>query len=155
VTLFTTTVTTAEAMHEFGKHIAEQCKAGDLLILDGPLGAGKTTLVQGIGAGLNVRGPITSPTFVVSRIHPSLNNGPNLIHVDAYRLGSLAEIDDLDLDSAIPDAVTVVEWGRERVEGLAQEPLIIRITRDDDTDVRTLNIEGGPRWAGITWPQVK
>jgi tRNA threonylcarbamoyladenosine biosynthesis protein TsaE len=155
VILFTTTITNPEAMHEFGRHIAGQCRAGDMLILDGPLGAGKTTLVQGIGEGLNVRGPITSPTFVVSRIHPSLAQGPNLIHVDAYRLASFAEIDDLDLDSAIPDAVTVVEWGRNRVEGLAQDPLIIRITRDDNSDVRILSIEGGPRWEGITWPQVK
>jgi tRNA threonylcarbamoyladenosine biosynthesis protein TsaE len=155
VSLFTTTITTPEAMHEFGRHLAEQCAAGDLLILDGPLGAGKTTLVRGIGHGLNVRGPITSPTFVISRIHPSLIDGPNLIHVDAYRLGSFTEIDDLDLDSAIPDAVTVVEWGRDRVEGLTQDPLIIRISRDDDTEARTLSIEGGSRWAGILWPQVK
>ena len=87
------------------------CGAGDLVILSGDLGAGKTTLTQGIGAGLGVRGEITSPTFVIARVHPSLVGGPPLVHVDAYRLGGIDELDDLDLDTSLDDAVTVVEWG--------------------------------------------
>ena len=96
-------------------------------MLTGPLGAGKTTLVQGIGQGLDVRGPVTSPTFVIARVHPPLGGGPGLVHVDAYRLGSVAEVDDLDLDASLEDCVTVVEWGEGLVEELAADRLEITI----------------------------
>ena len=86
-------------------------RRGDLVLLTGGLGAGKTTLAQGIGAGLRVRGPVTSPTFVIARVHPSLGDGPDLVHVDAYRLGTALELDDLDLDADLDHSVVVVEWG--------------------------------------------
>lgn len=142
-------INTAEEMLELGRALANELKAGDLVILDGPLGAGKTTLTRGIGEGLHVRGPVTSPTFVVSRIHPSLVGGPSLVHVDAYRLNSSAEIEDLDLDSEISRAVTIVEWGAGRVEGLSVDPLIVSITRDDVSDIREVNFSGGPRWSRL------
>ena len=107
----TVTVPTAAAMRVLGTRLAGLLRAGDLVILIGDLGAGKTTLVQGIGAGLEVRGPITSPTFVIARVHPSLSGGPALVHADAYRLTSPAEVDDLDLDDTMDSSVTVVEWG--------------------------------------------
>ena len=100
---------------------------GDLVVLSGDLGAGKTTLVQGIGAGLGVRGPVTSPTFVIARVHPSLTGGPALVHADAYRLNSPAEVDDLDLDASLETSVTVVEWGGGLVEGLAPDRLDVSI----------------------------
>lgn len=134
-----------------GRALAAHLRAGDMVILDGPLGAGKTTLTRGIGQGLHVRGPVTSPTFVVARVHPSLAQGPALVHVDAYRLNSLAEVDDLDLDSQMASAVTVVEWGAGRVDALAVDPLIVQISRDDDGDSREVIFSGGPRWADIDW----
>jgi tRNA threonylcarbamoyladenosine biosynthesis protein TsaE len=137
-------VPTDTAMRELGRELAGRLRAGDLVILSGPLGAGKTTLVQGIGAGLRVRGPVTSPTFVIARVHPG--PGPSLVHADAYRLGSVDEVDDLDLDTA--DAVTVVEWGRGLVEGLAEDRLEISIEPDADGDARTVRITGhGDRWS--------
>lgn len=144
-------ISSAEQMLLLGRALAAHLRAGDLVILDGPLGAGKTTLTQGIGEGLHVRGPVTSPTFVVSRVHPSLKQGPALVHVDAYRLNSLAEVDDLDLDSDMATSVTVVEWGTGRVDALAVDPLIVRITRDDDSDTRDVSFSGGPRWSDIDW----
>lgn len=144
-------VSNAEEMHALGRALARHLRAGDMIILDGPLGAGKTTLTRGIGEGLQVRGPVTSPTFVVSRVHPSLIQGPALVHVDAYRLNSLAEVDDLDLDSELATSVTVVEWGAGRVDALAVDPLIVRISRDDDSDVRDVSFEGGPRWSEVDW----
>ena len=118
----------------------------DLVILTGDLGAGKTTMTQGIGEGLNVRGPITSPTFVISRVHPSLDEGPPLIHVDAYRLGDTAELDDLDLDTDTIDAVTVVEWGEGIAEALSGSRLELDLHRGDD-DVRRLTLTPvGARW---------
>ena len=140
-------VADAEAMRELGSSLARRLRAGDLLVLSGPLGAGKTTLVQGIGAGLGVRGPITSPTFVIARVHPSLTGGPELVHADAYRLGSVAEIDDLDLDAELTEAVTVVEWGEGLVEGLTEDRLEIEIDRAAD-DRRTVRVRPvGARWA--------
>src|SRR6202020_2826146 len=122
-------VATAESMRDLGRELATRLRAGDLVILTGPLGAGKTTLVQGIGAGLKVRGPVTSPTFVIARVHPALAgsgpSGPALVHADAYRLGSVAELDDLDLDLDVDSAVTVVEWGEGLAEGLAEDRLEI------------------------------
>src|SRR5215472_6752501 len=117
----------AARMHELGTALAAQLRPSDLLVLTGPLGAGKTTLVQGIGAGLAVRGPITSPTFVIARFHPSLRGGPDLVHADAYRLGSRLEVDDLDLDQDLDRCVTVVEWVEGLVESLAPDRLKITV----------------------------
>jgi tRNA threonylcarbamoyladenosine biosynthesis protein TsaE len=117
----------AAEMRALGLRLADLLQPGDLVVLAGPLGAGKTTLVQGIGAGLQVRGPITSPTFVIARVHPSLRGGPDLVHADAYRLGSQLEVDDLDLDADVEHAVTVVEWGEGLVEYLAAGHLRITI----------------------------
>ncbi|MEU8227185.1 tRNA (adenosine(37)-N6)-threonylcarbamoyltransferase complex ATPase subunit type 1 TsaE [Kribbella sp. NPDC048915] len=144
------TVPTAEDMQAIGEELAGQLRAGDVLVLSGDLGAGKTTFTQGLGVGLKVRGAITSPTFVISRVHPSLVDGPALVHVDAYRLGGFAELDDLDLDASLDEAVTVVEWGHGLAEGLAPDRLDVVVTRgDDDTDeTRALRITPvGPRWA--------
>ena len=128
-------------MRDLGRRLAALLRAGDLVILSGPLGAGKTTLVQGIGAGLGVRGPVTSPTFVIARVHPPLvaaagaseptdpgPGRPTLVHADAYRLGSSLELDDLDLDADAATSVTVVEWGEGLAEGLAADRLEITIT---------------------------
>ncbi|WP_410785698.1 tRNA (adenosine(37)-N6)-threonylcarbamoyltransferase complex ATPase subunit type 1 TsaE [Kribbella sp. C-35] len=144
------TVPTADEMQAIGEELAGQLRAGDVLVLSGDLGAGKTTFTQGLGVGLKVRGAITSPTFVISRVHPSLAGGPALVHVDAYRIGGFAELDDLDLDASLEDAVTVVEWGHGLAEALAPDRLDIVVTRgDDDTDeTRALRITPvGPRWA--------
>jgi tRNA threonylcarbamoyladenosine biosynthesis protein TsaE len=142
-------VSTSARMHELGRSLATVLRAGDLVILSGGLGAGKTTLTQGIGAGLGVRGPVTSPTFVIARVHPpavpAAENGPGdvrpddtgtgltrrrpaLVHADAYRLGSSLELDDLDLDTDTSASVTVVEWGEGLAEGLAADRLEITIT---------------------------
>ncbi len=135
-----------EDTRAFGEHLAERLGPGDLVILTGDLGAGKTTLTQGIGAGLGVRGVITSPTFVIARVHPSLGDGPDLVHVDAYRLGGTAELDDLDLDTDIDEAVTVVEWGEGLAESLSNDRLELRLKRTDD-DERTVTLTPvGPRW---------
>jgi len=121
-------VPTAAGMRALGERLAGLLRAGDLVVLSGSLGSGKTTLTQGIGAGLGVRGPVTSPTFVIARQHPSLRGGPGLVHADAYRLGSRAEVDDLDLDTDVGTSVTVVEWGEGLVEDLAPGFLQIAIT---------------------------
>ena len=141
-------VATDVAMRDLGRELAGRLRAGDLVILTGPLGAGKTTLVQGIGAGLGVRGPVTSPTFVIARVHPVLAGpGPSLVHADAYRLGSIGEVDDLDLDADVARAVTVVEWGHGLAEGLAEDRLEISIQPDPDSDARTVQLIGyGARW---------
>jgi tRNA threonylcarbamoyl adenosine modification protein YjeE len=135
-----------EAMHELGIRLGRSFRAGDLVVLTGPLGAGKTTLTRGIGEGLGVRGPVSSPTFVLARTHPSLVGGPPLVHVDAYRLGSAAELDDLDLDYEA--SVVIVEWGAGMVDGIADSVLEVRLARAPD-DTRTVDLDGtGPRWAG-------
>src|SRR5258707_5254019 len=120
-------VPTAARMRELGRRLAGLLRAGDLVVVRGPFGAGKTTLVQGIGQGLDVRGPVTSPTFVIARVHPAMGAGPALVHADAYRLGSRAEVDDLDLDADLDSSVTVVEWGEGLVEDLAPSCLEIEI----------------------------
>jgi tRNA threonylcarbamoyladenosine biosynthesis protein TsaE len=122
-------VATAEQMQGLGQRLATLCRAGDVLVLTGQLGAGKTTLVQGLGRGLGVRGPVTSPTFVIARVHPSLGDGPSLVHADAYRLGGAAELDDLDLDASLEESVTVVEWGSGLAEHLSPSWLDVRIDR--------------------------
>jgi tRNA threonylcarbamoyladenosine biosynthesis protein TsaE len=146
-------VPTAADMHELGRRLATVLRAGDLVVLSGPLGAGKTTLVQGIGDGLDVRGPITSPTFVIARVHPALRSGPGLVHVDAYRLASVAEVDDLDLDASMEESVTVVEWGEGLVEGLAADRLEVSIELSPagaDRDSRTVGMTGiGQRWESV------
>ncbi|GAA3444060.1 tRNA threonylcarbamoyladenosine biosynthesis protein TsaE [Planomonospora venezuelensis] len=142
-------VATAEEMRALGAELAALLGPGDLAVLSGPLGAGKTTLVQGIAEGLKVRGPITSPTFVIARVHPSLAGGPPLVHVDAYRLGGNLEVDDLDLDASLEESVTLVEWGEGLVEGLAEDRLEISIDRGEN-DERTVRLRGvGPRWRGV------
>ncbi len=143
-----TRIATAAQMRDLGRRLAGLLRAGDLVILSGPLGAGKTTLVQGIGAGLGVRGPVTSPTFVIARVHPVVSGtGPALVHADAYRLGSIIEVDDLDLDADAAAAVTVVEWGSGLAEGLAEDRLEITIAPEPDGDARTVQVNGhGPRW---------
>ena len=143
----------AAQMRALGARLVESLRPGDVVVLTGALGAGKTTLVQGIGAGLGVRGPITSPTFVIARLHPSLRGGPGLVHADAYRIGSRLEIDDLDLDADVDQCVTVVEWGEGLVEGLAQSHLLITIDWDaarageGDDEPRLLTFApSGERW---------
>jgi tRNA threonylcarbamoyladenosine biosynthesis protein TsaE len=143
---------------ELGRRLAGVLRAGDLVILSGDLGAGKTTFTQGVGAGLEVRGEVTSPTFVISRVHPSAGDGPPLVHVDAYRLDGIEELDDLDLDTSLDDAVTVVEWGEGVAEGLAETRLEVTITRErgsrearppeqEDHDPRTFRFTPvGTRW---------
>ena len=110
-------IRTADAMEDLGRRIGEQLRPGDLLILTGPLGAGKTTFTRGLADGLGVRGPVQSPTFVIARTHPSLVGGAPLVHVDAYRLGSAAELDDLDID--FTRSVVVIEWGRPMASAVA------------------------------------
>jgi tRNA threonylcarbamoyladenosine biosynthesis protein TsaE len=142
------TVTTADEMRELGRRLASALTAGDLVILSGGLGAGKTTLTKGIGDGLGVRGPITSPTFVIARVHPPIGSAPApttappppaspttaptgprpaLVHADAYRLGGALELDDLDLDTDLASSVTVIEWGEGLAEGLSADRLEIAI----------------------------
>ena len=145
-------VTTVEDMHALGGDLARLSEAGDLVILVGELGAGKTQLAQGIGEGLDVVGPVISPTFVISRIHESTGEGPALVHVDAYRLTSPQEVDDLDLEATMPNAVTVVEWGRDRAEHLSEHRLEIEILRsaNPEDDTRQVVVTPiGDRWAGL------
>lgn len=154
-----------EAMHALGVAIGRKLRAGDLVILTGPLGAGKTTLTRGIGEGMRVRGSVQSPTFVLARTHPSLGEGPTLVHVDAYRLADAAELDDLDLD--FDGAVVVAEWGAGLVDTRESwmEIVIERRRGDaddavDDADIdwseapveaRTVTItRTGPRWGEET-----
>ncbi len=154
------TTATAEDMRALGRRLARLLRAGDLVILTGPLGAGKTTLVQGIADGLGVHGSVTSPTFVIARVHASRAGGPDLVHADAYRLASPAEVDDLDLDATADNSVTVVEWGGGLAEGLAPSRLEIAISptgplpdpgrgheAGTDNRPRTVRITGhGERW---------
>ena len=140
------TLPTPEDTRAAGERLAAVVRAGDLVFLTGDLGAGKTTLTQGLGAALGVRGAVTSPTFVIARVHPSLRGGPALVHVDAYRLGDSAELDDLDLDTDLDEAVTVVEWGSGLAEALSADRLEVRLERAAD-DVRTLTVTPvGGRW---------
>jgi tRNA threonylcarbamoyladenosine biosynthesis protein TsaE len=140
---------TVEDTRAFGARLGRLLRAGDLVILTGPLGAGKTALVQGIGAGLGVQGRIASPTFVIARVHPAAGpGGPALVHVDAYRLASLDEVDDLDLDVDIQSSVTVVEWGAGLVEQLADARLEILLDRAADSEERTATLVAhGGDWA--------
>lgn len=173
------TLTTADATETraAAAAIGKQLRAGDLLVLDGVLGAGKTTFTQGLGEGLGVRSGVISPTFVLVRVHPHLSGGPQLVHVDAYRLAGAGEIDDLDLESTLDTSVTVVEWGTDRVEHLSENWLSVELQRSiggalhhfgtesgdevrpdgvyepdgdaGDDEPRTIRISAyGPRWDG-------
>ncbi|MFD9355887.1 tRNA (adenosine(37)-N6)-threonylcarbamoyltransferase complex ATPase subunit type 1 TsaE [Streptomyces sp. NPDC060031] len=149
------TVDSPDAMRELGRRIAGLLRPGDLVLLTGELGAGKTTLTRGLGEGLGVRGAVTSPTFVIARVHPSLGGGPALVHVDAYRLGGgLDEMEDLDLDVSLPESVVVVEWGDGKVEELSDDRLHVVIKRavgheEVLDDVREVVVRGvGTRWSG-------
>jgi tRNA threonylcarbamoyladenosine biosynthesis protein TsaE len=139
---------TVDDTRAFGRSLAADLRAGDLVVLSGPLGAGKTALTQGIGEGLGVSGRVTSPTFVIARVH----RGPlPLVHVDAYRLrdSGRLDLDDLEIDEELDRAVVVVEWGEGVVERLADSHLDVRIDRRDD-DVRVVTVTGvGPRWAEV------
>jgi tRNA threonylcarbamoyladenosine biosynthesis protein TsaE len=137
-------------MRDLGQRLAAALQPGDLVLLSGPLGAGKTTLAQGIGVGLGVAGPIVSPTFVIARVHRE--GRVPLVHVDAYRLSSIAEVDDLDLDASLEESVTLVEWGDGLVEGLTADMLHVAIERPDhDADeTRTVEVTGvGARWDSL------
>lgn len=159
MTTTTALVATPEDMHAFGQRLGARLRAGDLLVLTGPLGAGKTTLTRGIGEGLQVRGAVTSPTFVLARTHPSLVDGPALVHVDAYRLASAVELDDLDIDFA--GSVVVVEWGAGMLDGITDSWLDVTIARpegasageldaDETVEERTVLLAGhGSRWADL------
>jgi tRNA threonylcarbamoyladenosine biosynthesis protein TsaE len=150
-------IATAKEMRDLGVRLARILVPGDLVVLDGPLGAGKTTLAQGIGAGLGVRGNVTSPTFVIARVHPSLAGGPPLVHADAYRVEGVLEIDDLDLDASVADSVTIVEWGKGLVEDLAPDRLDIAISRTvgTESEVRQVRITTlGRRWDGVPLGEV-
>jgi tRNA threonylcarbamoyl adenosine modification protein YjeE len=160
--LLDTSVDSTEAMGELGARLAAVLRAGDLVVLTGPLGAGKTTLTRGLGAALGARGQVSSPTFVLARTHPT-TAGPDLVHVDAYRLSDPVELDDLDLDWDA--AIVVVEWGRGMVDGISDSVLDVEITRatgaddaaSDDTDPddvpdeprRVVVTATGPRWEGV------
>lgn len=147
-------VESPEQMRDLGRLIAGVLAPGDLVMLTGELGAGKTTLTRGLGEGLGVRGAVTSPTFVIARVHPSLGDGPALVHVDAYRLGGgLDEMEDLDLDVSLPESVVVVEWGDGKVEELSDDRLQVLIHRavgDTDDERRTVTLVGiGERWVDL------
>lgn len=142
----------AEDTRALGRRLGALARAGDLIVLTGDLGAGKTTLTQGLAEGLGVRGPVTSPTFVIARVHPSLQDGPALVHVDAYRLGDGAELDDLDLDESLEDSVTVVEWGAGLAEQLTEGRLELTLVRsssaaEEGRTARLLPV--GSRWAAV------
>lgn len=161
---YVTHTTDADSTREFGARLAKLLQAGDLVMLSGELGAGKTTLAQGIGSALNVRGRVSSPTFIVARVHPSLAGGPDLVHVDAYRLTSLEDLETLDLDSSLEESITLVEWGEGMVEGISDNRLEIKVERPQgglagadasgitdlggvDDGARTITLTGyGPRW---------
>jgi tRNA threonylcarbamoyladenosine biosynthesis protein TsaE len=141
------TIPDAESMEAFGARLAGLLAAGDLIVLGGPLGAGKTTLTRGLGAALGARGAVTSPTFVLAREHPTASGVP-LVHVDAYRLPTARELDDLDLDYA--GSIVVVEWGAGKLDGVAESWIDVAISRDRPDDVREVTVTGhGPRWAGL------
>ncbi|WP_405772494.1 tRNA (adenosine(37)-N6)-threonylcarbamoyltransferase complex ATPase subunit type 1 TsaE [Streptomyces sp. NBC_01538] len=147
-------VDSPDEMRELGRRLAKLLRAGDLVMLTGELGAGKTTLTRGLGEGLGVRGAVTSPTFVIARVHPSLVDGPPLVHVDAYRLGGgLDDMEDLDLDVSLPESVIVVEWGEGKVEELTDDRLHLLIHRavgDTTDEVRHITLTGvGERWAAV------
>ncbi len=137
---------TPEDTMAFGRTLGAALRAGDLVLLDGPLGAGKTTLTRGIADGLGVGGRVSSPTFVLARVHTAGAAGVPLIHVDAYRLGGdLSQLDDLDLDTDLESSAVVVEWGEGSAERLSEDHLVVRLTRHDD-DTRSVVLEPHGSW---------
>ena len=163
---FQVSTSDADQTRALGEDLGRILAAGDLVMLSGGLGAGKTTLTQGIGIGMGVRGRVASPTFIVARVHPSLNGGPDLIHADAYRIKDLSDLETLDLDSSLDEAVTVVEWGEGKTEAMSDERLSIEVRRasggqaetdgdiidlehmDDGTRLIVLRAHGH-RWDGV------
>jgi tRNA threonylcarbamoyladenosine biosynthesis protein TsaE len=139
-------IPTEDQMHEFGVRLGHLLQAGDLLSLNGPLGAGKTTLTRGIGEGVSASGNVSSPTFLIARTHPTKSGVP-FHHIDAYRLSSAAELDDLDIDFA--GGISVIEWGSGYAEGLVDSMLEINIERDLETDLRTMTLSGTGRFSDI------
>ncbi len=167
----TITVNSADRTRAVGQVLATQLRSGDLVMLSGGLGAGKTTFTQGIGSGLQVKGRVSSPTFIVARVHPSLVGGPDLIHADAYRIKDLTDLETLDLDSTLDEAITVIEWGEGKTEQLSADRLEIEIHREHggvaanadgvvdlaqmDDGKRTITIRPlGKRWEGTDWESV-
>jgi tRNA threonylcarbamoyladenosine biosynthesis protein TsaE len=140
-------ISAAEQMEALGEAIAKELVAGDIVLLEGELGAGKTTLTRGIGAGLGAKGTVQSPTFVLARTHRT-QKGPALVHVDAYRLASAVELDDLDID--FERSVVVIEWPRDFLNDMISDYLMVKIDRSRQDDVREVEIIGhGPRWKGV------
>lgn len=139
----------AEQMRELGGRLAALTRAGDVVALTGPLGAGKTTLTAGFAEALGVRGAVTSPTFVLSRVHPPLGEGPALVHVDAYRLSSMEDFDGLDLDMWLPDAVVVIEWGGEAATRLSDAHLSVVVDRSAAPEAGA-GFEAGERVVTVT-----
>ena len=163
---FQVSTSDADQTRSLGEDLGRILAAGDLVMLSGGLGAGKTTLTQGIGIGMGVRGRVASPTFIVARVHPSLSGGPDLIHADAYRIKDLSDLETLDLDSSLDEAVTVVEWGEGTTEAMSDERLSIEVRRASggqaDTDGDIIDLEHmddgtrlivlrahGHRWDGV------
>lgn len=163
---FQVSTSDADQTRSLGEDLGRVLAAGDLVMLSGGLGAGKTTFTQGIGIGMGVRGRVASPTFIVARVHPSLSGGPDLIHADAYRIKDLSDLETLDLDSSLDEAVTVVEWGEGKTEAMSNERLSIEVRRasggqaetegdvidlehmDDGTRLIVLRAHGH-RWDGV------
>ncbi|WP_175954708.1 tRNA (adenosine(37)-N6)-threonylcarbamoyltransferase complex ATPase subunit type 1 TsaE [Schaalia sp. Marseille-Q2122] len=159
-------ITSVDQTQALGQALGRLLRAGDLLMLRGELGAGKTTFAQGIGRGMQVRGQVSSPTFIVARVHPSLVGGPDLIHADAYRITDLEDLETLDLDSTIDECVTIVEWGEGKTEAMSDARLEVDVTRatggmaatdgevidlehmDDGSRVITFHPHG-TRWEGV------
>jgi tRNA threonylcarbamoyl adenosine modification protein YjeE len=150
-------VNDADEMHALGIRLAHEFRAGDLVVLVGPLGAGKTTLTRGIGEGLHAIGNVSSPTFVIARTHQRESSSVPIVHVDAYRLGSADELDDLDIDFA--NSIVIVEWGKGMLDGVSENWLEVEIAREnavveseDEADVREVKISGfGERWKTVTF----
>ena len=141
------TISSPEQMESLGLGVAKSLRAGDVVLLEGELGAGKTTLTRGIGEGLLAKGTIQSPTFVLARTHRT-EAGPKLVHVDAYRLGSAVELDDLDID--FENSIVVIEWPRDFLDSVITEYLKIKIDRTRQDDVREVElIFSGDRWQGV------
>lgn len=149
---FTLTTRNLEETRVFARVLACHVRPGDVIILTGNLGAGKTTFTQSMAAAMGVRGRVSSPTFVIAREHESTGEGPGLVHVDAYRIDNSMELDDLDLDSELEDVVTVIEWGRGKAEQLSESYLDITIDRTDsdpESEARSYTLTShGPAWVG-------
>jgi tRNA threonylcarbamoyladenosine biosynthesis protein TsaE len=142
----------ADEMHALGIRIGKQLRAGDLVVLVGPLGAGKTTLTRGVGEALGAIGNVSSPTFVIARTHKRENGEAPMVHVDAYRLSSADELDDLDID--FPNSIVLVEWGKGMLDDISENLLEVEIARDHtgESENREVSISGiGERWAGVSF----